>query len=411
MSSWLDELVEQHSEMETPLAFWKWAGLVSISAVVKDQVWINRGGAYNLYPNIYCILFADSGLKKGPATNLAKKLIKEVNNTKLISGRSSIQGIMKRLGQGQSQPGGKIQNKSHGCILSSELSASLVNDPAALDILTDLYDRNYNADDWDSLLKMEEFKLRDPTITLFGGINPAHANAFFNKKDISGGFLARSFIIHEKEEHTSNSLVRRLKHPPDIKEISKYLKELLKLSGPFVEFEDAQGALNEVGQYYDEWYNQFKQEIKKLRLKDETGTLNRYGDSVLKVAMLLSLSKVPILELQLEALVEAIALCEKFIGGVRIATQGKTSNTDSSNATRKTILIQELMIRDNHAITRTQLNKKYWMEGNVAEWDDAALSIEAGGMIKIQMINNQAVYTMPDEQFKELDRFMKGKNK
>src|SRR5207245_598351 len=99
--NWLTGLINQHAEMETPSTFWRWAALVSISAVMKDQVWLSRGGAYNLYPNIYCILYADSGMKKGPATSLAKKLVKEVNSTKIISGRSSIQGIMKRLGTAQ----------------------------------------------------------------------------------------------------------------------------------------------------------------------------------------------------------------------------------------------------------------------------------------------------------------------
>src|SRR5688572_17591509 len=110
--SWIDEVLKSHEEVETPQSFYFWSGLCAISAVLKDNVFINRGGAYILYPNIYVILHADSGLKKGPAINLAKDLVKRTGNTKLVSGRSSIQGILKKLGTGQSQPGGKVEQKS-----------------------------------------------------------------------------------------------------------------------------------------------------------------------------------------------------------------------------------------------------------------------------------------------------------
>lgn len=412
MNNWINELVETYSEMETPLSFWRWAGLVAISAVMKDQIWLSRAGYYDLYPNIYCILYADSGMKKGPATNLAKKLVKEVNNTKLVSGRSSIQGILKKLqATSQSVQGGSIAtSKSHGFIISSELSASLVSDPAALDILTDLYDRNYNADDWDSLLKMEEFKLRDPTITLFGGINAAHADSFFAKKDISGGFIARSFIIHEKEENKVNALVRRPDKRPDVKEQAKYLRELVKLKGPFVELADKDNQPTEVGEYYEAWYHLFRAELKGTKNKDATGTLNRYGDSILKVAMLLSLGKQPKLEIDLDSLKEAIELCEKFVGGVRVATQGKVSETPT-NASRRLLFLHELLSEPTYCVSRVVLNKKYWMQGTSAEWDEAAIDFDSAKIITIETRGNQIFYQMTPEKAKEYIAFFKGRIK
>lgn len=410
--NWLNELVDSHAEFETPISFWMWSGLVAISAVLKDQVWLPRaGGYYNLYPNIYCILYAESGLKKGPPINLAKSLVKDVNNTRIISGRSSIQGIMKKLGQAQTAPGGKIINaRSHGFICSSELSASIVADPAALDLLTDLYDRNYNIDDWDSLLKMEEFKLRDPTLTLFGGINAAHAEGFFEKKDISGGFLARSFVIHESEENVSNSLVRRPKKIPDKKVLAEYLKKLAKLTGPFKELADEINKPTEVGEYYEEWYQQFKATIKQQKIRDETGTLNRFGDSVLKVSILLSLSKKPELDIDLESLIEAIRICEKSLGGIRHATHGKRGL--GSNAQLKNLIILELYNRDNHQVSRPILMKKLWMHYSGAEEFDTVMeSFSDAGLIISDSAGGTIKYTMPDNQVAELKRYFEGKNK
>src|SRR4030095_3011706 len=123
--SWLTEIVSQHDELESPQSFWYWSALAAVSAVVKDQVWLNLQ-IFNLYPNIYVMLHADSGLKKGPPIAMARQLVKPVNNTRIISGRSSIQGILKDLGTGYTQPGGKVITKSVAFICSSELSSSIV---------------------------------------------------------------------------------------------------------------------------------------------------------------------------------------------------------------------------------------------------------------------------------------------
>ena len=76
--TWLEKLLSQHSELESPMNFWLWGGLAAISAVVKDNVWMDRQ-IYNLYPNIYVMYHAESGLKKGPPISMAKQLVKAVN--------------------------------------------------------------------------------------------------------------------------------------------------------------------------------------------------------------------------------------------------------------------------------------------------------------------------------------------
>jgi hypothetical protein len=413
--TWLEDLINQHKDMESPHSFWMWSGLVSISAVVKDNVWISRGGKYNLYPNIYCILHADSGLKKGPPISLANDLVGKVSNTRLIHGRASIQAILKKLeSRSHSAPGGKIiTTKSSGFICASELSSALVEDNASLNILTDLYDRNYNKEKWESILKMEEFNLEKPTVTLFGGINAAHADDFFKSKDIKGGFFARTFIVYENKRSSINSLARR-GIPVDTDRLVRYLKELANLSGPFKEFADENNELTEVGQYYDDWYHRFERERDVAQVKDETGTLNRFGDSVVKIAMLISLSKRPELEIDMESMQEAIAIGEKLIGNVRRTTYGKVgskSAKDEGNTARKAVAMEELIGRDDHKITRTQLLKKFWMQGNSDEWDVCIGTLEQAGFVSVYNIGNQTIIHMTDQAVKEIESFLKGKNK
>lgn len=399
--SWIKDLLCSHKELESPDSFWFWAALATLSAIVKDELWLNRGGAWKLYPNIYVMLYADSGLKKGPPIALSKALVKKVNNTRLITGRSSIQGILKELGTAYTLPGGRVMDKSVGYLAASEFSSSLVEDKAAMDILTDLYDRQWNEDDWRSLLKMESFKLKDPTLTMFGGINEAHFEHFFGMKDIRGGFIGRMFVIVETEVSKLNSLAYDLKNPPNINELVVYLKDIAKLKGPF------QYGIG-VDKFYDEWYNKFYTEVKVQKLKDLTGTINRFGDSVLKVAMLLSLGENTALIIQQHHMEEAITVCEKLIGNIRKTTLGKQGK--GNFAYHKTLIIQELLDRDNHKITREQLMKKYWMHFEHDELDRMIISFEASGLITTENIGNQIVYKMAEAEVEKFKRYLEGKN-
>ena len=50
---------------------------------------------------------------------------------------------------------------------------------------------------------------------------------------------------------------------------------------------------SDAGMIYEKWYENFIDTVLTQDLKDDTGTLNRFGDTVLKVAMLLALHAVP----------------------------------------------------------------------------------------------------------------------
>lgn len=426
--NWVEDVVEQHKEFESPLSFWRWAAIAAMSAVLKDNVWMDRGSLYNLYPNIYVMFHASSGLKKGPPVAMASRIAKEAG-AKVIKGRSSIQAILKEMGTNNSYtiPGGKVvREKSTAFICSSELTSSIVEDKVATDILVDLYDRQYNVDIWRSLLKMETFDLRDPTISMLTATNEGHSENFFSRKDITGGYYARTFIVHEKVRNRINSLLIAPERPVDYKITAEYLKVLSKLRGQFkglasrvkddvykYEWKNPETNIinyyNESGIIYEPWYQKFSEAI--VEIQDPTGTLNRFGDSVLKVAMLLSLARYPDLNFDPEAMNEAIALCEKLIGDMRTVTLKSVKTDDATNAVRKAIIIQELMERDNHSITRKQLLKKYWVQGNANEWDDCVTSFEQAGLVKLETIGPNVIIKMSDVDYEQMKRFLQGRLK
>ena len=426
--NWVQQVVDLHHELESPESFWKWSAITSISAVVKDQVWLNQQ-IFNLYPNIYTMFHADSGLKKGPPVNMAKKLVTLVNNTRVITGRGSIQGILKELGTAFTQPGGKIQSKSVAFICSSELSSSIVEDKVATKILTDLYDRIYNEGEWRSLLKQETFTLKDPTITMLTATNEAMSDDFFTKSAIQGGYFARTFIVYEKDSDKVNSLIYPLEDEINYRGVADYLREVAKLQGPFKPLAVAEKTdeyrfrkvkkgkkglrevwFSEVGIIFDDWYEEFATLKRDVNNRDDTGTMNRFDASVLKVAMLLSLAEHPRLVITECAMRSAIAECEKLLGNVRKTTLGKQGISQSAQL--KTMIIMELMNREPHSVSRPILMKKMWMHyESPEEFDNLMQGFDHAGIIKTNSVGNQIVYEMPDEQVKELRNFLIGKQK
>lgn len=403
MTTWINEVVKQHSELESPKSFWYWSALCTISAVVKDNVFLDRGGAYKLYPNIYVMLHADSGLKKGAPVALAKDLVRRVNNTRIISGRASIQGILKELGTAYTVPGGKIPlTKSVAFYVASEFTSSLVNDPAALSILTDLYDRNWNEGEFKSLLKMESFTLKNPTLTMLVATNEAHFEDFIGNKDLKGGFIGRMFLIAESEVNRLNSLMKKMEVVPDREKLAEHLRVISKLEGEMAIEPSARD-------YYDTWYNNFYTVVKEQKVRDETGTIQRFGDSVLKVSMLLSLSDEPDLIIKEYHIKEAIEKCEKLLGNIRKTTHGKKGM--SGNAQLKNLIIYELYTRDNHQVSRTVLMKKLWMHyKDATEFDEMMVGMREAGLLNISAVGQNVIYEMPENQVKELKRYFEGKN-
>src|SRR4051812_16216019 len=95
--SWIDEFLLATDSAETPRIWLKWGALCSISAVAAPNVVLNKEGAYLLRPNLYCLLIGPSGLGKAFSITTSKKLVSMVGNTRVISGRSTIEGIIKEL--------------------------------------------------------------------------------------------------------------------------------------------------------------------------------------------------------------------------------------------------------------------------------------------------------------------------
>ena len=197
--NWVDSLVIENSHVETPVSWLWWSLLSCISAAMGNNYYLTTLKGDLIYKgNLYIMLLGESGLGKGYPVNLAKRLVQEANVTRVIAGRSSIQGIVQELSRAKTIEGKAMITDSRGLIINGELSTAIISDPDSLTILTDLYDGNYNPE-WNNMLKMGNEKLKNPYITALFGSSPAHFYDTIPQANIEGGYIGRNLIVYEEK--------------------------------------------------------------------------------------------------------------------------------------------------------------------------------------------------------------------
>jgi hypothetical protein len=271
--------------------------------------------------------------------------------------------------------------------VSGELAAFLIRDPDALTILTDLYDTHYHEPHWTNTLKSGIERLHEPCITLLAATNEAHFTEVVPVAAVEGGLIARTFLILAEKKGPPNPLTERPTRIPNIAELSKYLRELSTVKGEFVWSSEAKAV-------YNKWYFDFEGQ----EHSDTTGTIERIGDQVLKVAMLLSLSESPELVLTAKNIEEALSVCLGCVTGVKQVTMGSGK---SPLAHQTKLVLRELISRPDHYIERQKVLQKFWGELDAFDLDRIVETLLGAGAISVQRHGTKVLYTLKESALEQ----------
>jgi hypothetical protein len=382
MSDFITELVSLYESAEAPEIFFYWSALSAISAVVKKDIFISRGGLYKLYPNMYCFLVAESGGKKSLPIVLAKNLVDAVNNTRIVSGRNSIEEILDELGRAYSVEGGGIIKDAQGYMISTELSVFLIHNPAAIKILTELYDTQNHEKEFKYSLKSGKAVLSKPCLSLFGATNEEYFNDLITSTDAKGGFVARTFIVYSNEKKPPNALVDE-QDDIDISGLIDKLKDISKIKGQFKWRKDA-------GDLFKEWYGKFT----LLNHNDPTHTVNRLCDHIVKISMCIGLSKGEFPYLELDTVDEAIARGLATLNGAKQIVMGSGKATLASQTK---LIIRTLIQLPNHEVTRHKLLVDGWGHFDSMDLDKIVETLSQARAINIERRGKDTVYSLRKE--------------
>lgn len=384
MSSWIDLLQKETDKAETPRQYIYWAGISIISAVISPNTWLNLDGVLRMRPNTYILLIGKSGLGKGLPNYLAKSLVENAKATRVVSGRNTIQSVIQELSKVKSTEGGPpVYPDSRGYLISGEFHNLMQQDPQALTILTEWYDSHYLSD-WKNTTKTGGGEvLKQPCVSMFGGSSPEHFNEAVPLVNISGGFVGRTLLVYADKRHRYNSLTGDSDKAIDLKGLNDYLKVLAKLVGKFKWTDD--GAKE-----YTLWYDDFRPRSEKMQ--DKTNTIERMPDHVRKVAMCISASKSPSLEISKQDVEEAIFQCIKLGNTARRITHGGSNSL--AEQTKKVLIY--LLESDEHKIERDKMLRKGFGDFDAVELDKITDSLQQAGFIRIMNQGEDTIYKVTE---------------
>lgn len=382
--SWLKMILDSTAESESPERYFYWSGIAAISAVVRRRIFLDRF-YYKLYPNVYIILVGPSGLRKSVPISLAEKLVYKINCTRVLNGRASIQAVIKELGKAYTCEDKSIITDAIGFLISPELDTMLVKDDQVPTILMDLYD-THTKERWKNVLVGKDNKgdtLKNVYLTLLGASNETNLVGAMPKTATEGGLIARTSIILEEKKRRINSLITSPKIIPNLITLSKRLFEISNLEGEF-KFDTT------VDIKYEKWYNSFM----TLESMDKTGTLDRLPDTILKVAMNISMSNKDELVILQADLDEAIWRCQETLVGMRKVFLGSGEH----NLARPSAMILRFLIsHKEHQMSRMQVLKKLYGEADAIDLDRIVDTLNQSGFIELVNVDGEVYYKLKEE--------------
>lgn len=394
----IEEVIRGTREYEPPVRYYYWSMLAAVSAILKDRVWLHREH-YQLHPNIYVLLYGPSGIRKGPPISLAMELVEKVDNTRVIDGRSSIEGIIKDLGTFQTREGKPPIKDSCGFLVASELSSSIIGNNSAMDIMTAFYDRQYNNKPWNYRLKVSEsVKLVNPTITWLAGTNEALFRDFMPEKNLHGGLIGRTFVITETRKNRTNSLMFKSPIFPNKDKIIERMIELSKIQGEFT-------VGDEVREAVDDWYVRFDKETGPA-FKDDTGFVSRVLDFILKISMILALSRRGEKEITIDDVLESTQAVLPLIKPIQ-AVVNKVKKDDATSVKKRSLVLLYLADCPDHKCERRKLLQNLGLQIDHEDLDKIVQYMAQMDVIRVDAHGGNVIYNLRVDR-PEVAEFLKG---
>lgn len=389
--NWIDTVLSGTDHVETPKDFVRWSLFSAISAVTAPNVSIDKQGAYQLHPNVYVMLLADSGVGKGFGVWLAKSLVTNVDATRVFAGRNSIQKIVTDLSMAYTRGKGKEMIKDARAYLSSgEFVNFLLKDEQSISILTEWYDTHY-VKEWANSLKSSGTEtLKDVNITLLGASTADYLRESVPVAAIRGGFFGRLNIIYSADKGKVNALIDEAKEDeqvvPKIADWAKYLKELAKLQ-PGSKMVPSGAARD----FYRPWYYDLQDRIRKGQIIDKTGYIYRMHDHALKIATIISLSESPDLILTKNHVEEGIVYAQSLLTTIKKTTVGIGLSTA---APQNEAFLRTLFKAQDYRMSRRRMMGMNHAEFDCVEMDRIAQTMEEAGFVKVDGQGAKAEYVL-----------------
>jgi hypothetical protein len=352
---WLAGYLEYNSNQEATDKLHFWVGATILSAALKRQVYMKRI-RYNLYPNLYVLIVADSGVaRKSVAMDIGVNLIKDaVPDIFYVSGSLTPEGLVKHMNREKmiikSTEDGKkveVQYDSHLLLHADELGEAFGYDRTRASKFVMLLTKIYGAqrEHTHTIASQDQIRLRNLYPVFLGGSDPTNLKVL--PEEAVGGLLGRIIFVTETARKRNIAWENEAEAAKAAK-LYTMLKEDLHtiscLSGEVVPTEDARIL-------FEEWYERISNmEIPDRRL---SAFRERCHDTALKLAIILKLSESDDLIVDIEHVSQAIQHIERQLPEFSRVADWAATSVYAQNRAR----FIELLRRQAGAATRAQALK------------------------------------------------------
>jgi len=385
--NFIDYYLDYNKEAESPESFWRWSAITCLAASLRNRVYLEWHQG-TVYPNMYTILFADSGIaRKAAPCKFTGKLIRESCSTKFIAGRASMQGVIKDLGQSYTTENGTMLSGCAALLYSEELSAFAVADPATIPILTDLYDFHEKLS---NNLISGTTHLKDVCLSLLCASNSELFKLVFNSFAINGGLLGRTFIIKEERARHRKSMFALAEAKPNKQPLLDHLKWLGTQKGMLQYSPEAKKEA-------EDWYLAIPEEL----MQDKVGFGSRIEGHAIKVAIALAASRHDeSIRVEKHDMEEAIELVQ----GLRKTYRTLTVGLGQSTNTYVMALIVKIIIKAGKGgITRKSLIRNLFGEiDDMLQLDGILLVLCNGDLVLECRVQNDVGYKLTTKGIEKL---------
>lgn len=383
MPSFIDSYMDFTSDFESPSSFFYWSAVTCVAGALRDNVYLPQKKS-PLYPNLYTLLLADSGIdRKAAPLGIAVEILSELKNTKIIRGRTSVQGILQILCEAEMDRETGVSTAGGSCFLcAEELASFFVTDPQAIPLITDIYD--YRSE-WVSNLKGEGRKtIKNLCVTMLAASNETHLREVYSNLAVYGGLLGRTLFVKSNERRAPNAMFGDIVDVNLIAEkrlcLVKCLKDISLLRGAF---QIQPEARSEYKKWYEGLYSHYGSK------SDKSGIIARIHTTVAKVSMILAVAHARCLYIMKHHVEESISECIKLLPNydIFVMASGK-----ADTATAGSYILQELLANGDDGVTKSNFLRKFWQDIDDEVFDKTCRNLEQAGIIKSEVAGNHWKY-------------------
>ena len=298
-----------------------------IATVLERRVWIDRG-FYNLYPNLYIVLVAESALarKSTAIVDIAFALLKScprlVEEVNFASDKLTAQALISELRDQYKKSG-----VSAAYLVADELAMLLRADAIGGELINVLT-RSYSCAetcDYHTISRGKEI-CRNVCINFLGGTTPEWIKDSFPKYAIAGGFAGRIVFVPDP------GVYKKIPDPFLPK------KEWEVLKRDLTTMRDLEGEVKlsgEARQWYNSWYvDVYNPDDGNEMIRGYQG---RRHDTLLKLAMILNFSRRELPVIEEEDLINGLRLLtanERKLSGIMEKIEATQSGEDTNKVVR-----------------------------------------------------------------------------